>query len=71
MEKECNKLTILEEIRINNKLTYLDMARRLDISKTFYWQIENGKRRLTYDMAKKISAIFKLKPDDIFYEEYN
>ena len=46
------------------------MAEKLGISKPFYCQIENGKRRLTYEMAVKISAIFKKKPDAIFYETY-
>lgn len=59
----------LKELRKNNNISYQDIADKLNISKTFYWQIENGKRRLTYIMAIKIAEIFKLKPDDIFYEE--
>ena len=50
-------------------LTYEDMACKLGISKCFYWQLENKKRRLYYDMSKKISNIFGLKPDDLFYEK--
>jgi putative transcriptional regulator len=46
------------------------MAKMLGISKPYYWQIENKKRRLYYSLAKKIASIFKLKPDDIFYEEF-
>lgn len=41
----------------------------LKISKTYYWQLEQNKRRITYDMAIKIAKIFNLKPDDLFYEE--
>jgi len=59
----------LKEIRMNNNKSYLDMARLLNISKTYYWQLENNKRRISYDMAIKIASIFALKPDDIFYEE--
>lgn len=59
----------LKELRKSNNISYQDIADKLNISKTFYWQIENGKRRLTYIMAIKIAEIFKLKPDDIFYEE--
>ena len=43
----------------------------LKISKSFYWQIENKKRRLSYDIAVKIANIFGTKPDNIFYEEYS
>lgn len=66
MHKELNTL---KKMRLKNKLTYQNMADKLEMSKTFYWQIENGKRRLNYEVAKKIAAIFKLKPDDIFYKD--
>ena len=45
------------------------MANMLKISKTYYWQLEQNKRRMTYDMAIKIAKIFNLKPDDLFYDE--
>lgn len=60
----------LKELRKKKKLTAREMAEKLEISKPFYCQIENGKRRLTYEMAVKIAAIFKKKPDAIFYETY-
>ena len=46
------------------------MARILGISESYYYQIENGKRKLDYIMAVRISAIFKLKPDDMFYHYF-
>lgn len=46
------------------------MAKKLNISKTYYWQLEHGQRRLSYEMALKIAQIFNKKPDDIFYTEY-
>lgn len=58
----------LKGLRTENHYTTKIMAQKLDISKPFYSQIENQRRRLTYDMAIKIAAIFNLKPDDIFYE---
>lgn len=60
----------LRKMRINNNYTYEEMANLLDISKAYYWQIENKKRRLTYALAIKISSVFNLKPDDIFYEDF-
>ncbi len=59
----------LREIREQYGMNYSDMAKKLEISKCFYWQIEHKKRRLYYDMAKKIAKIFELKPDDLFYEK--
>jgi len=64
------KMEKLKELRIKNNYTFDDMAKMLGISKPYYWQIENKKRRLYYSLAKKIANIFNLKPDDIFYEEF-
>ena len=60
----------LKETRKKHKLTHQTMADTLKISKAFYWQIENNKRRLSYDMAIKIAEIFKTTPDKLFYDEY-
>ncbi len=57
----------LKELRKKNKYTIYDMARILNITPSFYSQIENKKRRLFYDTATKISAIFNMKPDELFY----
>lgn len=60
----------LKELRKTKKLTHQMMANSLNISKPFYWQIENNKRRLSYDMAVKIADILNTKPDEIFYQEF-
>lgn len=64
--KTFNKL---KKLRKNNGYDYKTFAKLINISSSYYWQIENGKRRLYYEMAKKISSVFNLKPDDIFYDE--
>lgn len=60
----------LKDLRIKKGYRCLDIANVLGISKTFYWQIENGKRTLTYHMAVKIARIFKTKPDNLFFEDF-
>lgn len=60
----------LKSIRTKWGFTYKEMATFLGISKTFYWQIENKKRTLTYKMAVKIASVFNEKPDSLFYEEF-
>lgn len=57
----------LKKIRKENNYTIYDMAKMLKITPSFYSQIENKKRRLFYDTAVKIAAIFNMKPDEIFY----
>lgn len=60
----------LKELRNSKKLTNKDMAEKLGISKPFYCQIENGSRRLSYDMAVRIAEVFNKKPDKLFYNDY-
>ncbi len=62
-------LETLKELRIKNNLSYQEMADKLSISKSYYWQLEKGNRRLFYDLAKEIADEFNLKPDDIFYSK--
>lgn len=61
----------LKELRIINNYSQQYMADELKISKTFYCQIEKKQRRLSYQMAIKIARIFNMKPDEIFYKEFN
>lgn len=56
----------LKKIRSNAGLTYQQVADRVGISKEYYWMIENGKRRLSYELSVKIADVFNMKPDDIF-----
>lgn len=60
----------LKEIRLKNGYTTKEMAEKLNISKAFYWQLENCKRTLSYEMACKMAEIFKMKPDEIFYKDF-
>lgn len=60
----------LREKRIQKGYTNQKMAEMLGISKTFYYQIETGSRKLSYEMAIKIADIFNVKPDTLFYNDY-
>lgn len=59
----------LKKIRKENGYTIYKMAEILEITPSFYSQIENKKRRLFYDTACAIADIFNMKPDEIFYEK--
>lgn len=59
----------LKEIRCKNHLTLKDVSERVGISKAFYCQLENGKRRLLYETAIKIASVFNVRPDYLFYNE--
>ena len=59
----------LEQLRIEHGYTYQQMADMIGVCKSYYWQVEHNNRRLYYDVAKKIAAVFQLKPDDVFYTE--
>lgn len=62
------KSNTLKQLREKNHLTLQDMATKIAVSKPYYWQIENGKRRLSYELAVKISAVLGKTPDEIFLE---
>ena len=60
----------LTNLRIKNNYSYQQMAFFLNISKTYYWQIEHDKRKLSYNMAFEIANIFNLTPDEIFLNDF-
>ena len=63
-------LYTLKNIRIQYGMTFQQVAEKVGITKEYYWQIENGKRKLSYELAVKISSVFNKKPDEIFlYDE--
>ena len=59
----------LKEVRRNKKMTAREVAEKVGISKPFYCQIENCRRRLSYDTAVKIANVFGVKPDHLFYDD--
>ena len=59
----------LKELRKKKGITQKYIADKLDITVSFYSQIENMKKKLYYDTAIKIADIFKMRPDDIFYSK--
>jgi len=61
----------LRDFRVKHNYNFREMGEFLGISKTYYWQLEHGKRRLSYDMALKIAKIFDTTPDKIFYKDLN
>jgi len=56
----------LKLFRKESGLTQAKMGELLGISESGYCLIENGKRRLTLEMALNIATILKKNPNDIF-----
>ena len=59
----------LKSFRYKNNLTLQEVADRVGISKAFYCQLENGKRRMLYETAVSIASVFNVKPDYLFYDD--
>ncbi len=57
----------LKLLRKEKGMTIYDMAEKLDITPSFYSQIENKKRRLFYDTAVRICTVINVRPDQVFY----
>ncbi|GAF12150.1 repressor protein [Bacillus sp. JCM 19046] len=60
----------LKKVRLENHMTLEQVAKEIHVSTPFYWQIENGKRGLSYELAVKIAHVFSMKPDELFLDEY-
>ena len=60
----------LRNLRLKAGYSLEDMSNKLGVSKAYYWQLENGGRRLYYFLAVEIAKIFNKKPDEIFYEYF-
>ena len=58
----------LNKLREEKNLSYAQMAKKLNLSTSYYWQVENKQKNLYYELAIKIANCFNLRPDDIFYE---
>lgn len=63
---KINKSNI-KAIRVKLGLTQQDMAKKLGMSKSAYCSKENNKRRFTIEEAYKISEIFGLPIEKIFF----
>ena len=61
----------LHNLRKEKGYTVDYMANILNLSRTFYWQVEHGDRRLSYITAINIAKVFNVKPDDVCYDEFN
>lgn len=60
----------MEKVKQKRKekgITQKQIASKLDITVSFYSQLESKKKRLYYDTAIEIAAIFNMKPDQLFY----
>ena len=57
----------LKELRKNKGFTQKQIAEKLNITISFYSQLENKKKKLYYDTAIKIADIFNMRPDELFY----
>lgn len=68
---ERNYFKKLQSLRKESGYSYQKMAEMLNVSKGYYWQIENKQRTLKYVMAVRIANIFKTKPDKIFLDEFS
>lgn len=58
----------LRKRRESLNLTYKDVAKMSDISLPGYWQIENGKRGVSYKTAIAIAKALGTTPDSIFLD---
>ena len=59
----------LKHFRIKSKLTQEELAKKVEITRPYLTEIENGKRNPTIKIAKKIADILGVTVDKIFFDE--
>lgn len=52
----------LKKVRINNRLTQSEMAKKLGVSQSYFSLLEGGERPLSDKLAKKVVNLFHLPP---------
>ena len=67
MKTESN----MAKIRKEKGYTQKELAKIIGVSKQYIWDIENGRRDLSYKLAFLISEVLGTKPDILFLDEYN
>ncbi len=60
----------LKEERQKHHYSLQTMANKLGVSKTYYWQVEQGQRRLVYSLAVKIAKVLDCTTNDLFYDYF-
>lgn len=60
----------MKEYRIKNNYTQLQVAKKLGIAVSTYNMIENGKRGVSLQLAKKVSILFNASIDEIFFNDF-
>lgn len=64
------RLNKLREMRKKAGLNTTEVAEIIGISQSMYSYIEIGRERLSYDIAVKLSELFKSSPDELFYDDF-
>ena len=56
--REVDKVTVLEKIRMEHKLSHKQMIESLGVSKAYYSMLRSGSRPVSKAIADKLKAVF-------------
>ena len=56
----------LKALRVDRKLTQLELAEMLDLSPNFVGMVERGERNTTVENVFKIARALQVKPNELF-----
>lgn len=66
--KKVNKIEkTLSSLRKEHSFTLLQVAESIGCSKQAYWNYEKGKRRLPFEKATKLSNLYKVSLETIYF----
>lgn len=64
------KYTKMTKLRKEKGYTLESLAKKVGISKQYMWDIEEGRKVLSYKMAFLISRALDTKPDELFLKDH-
>lgn len=63
------KYVEMSKQRIKKGYTLENLGHKLGLTKQYLWDIEEGRRTLTYKLAYRISVLLDTTPDKLFLED--
>ena len=59
----------LREVRLKNNLSQKKISEMLNLSESYYCQLETGARRMSLQVARDIALLLEVSLDDLFMSE--
>lgn len=60
----------LIQMRKEKSKTHKEVAKYAGVCPSMYYYLENGQKKLSYDVAAKLADFYEMTPDELFFEDF-